>query len=289
MFTVTQVVLMGVGTVLLGTWIVLLVRGRQHDAIFANLDRSAFPLSDLYALGYEGLLLSGYSFQTSQDVKLRQLLDITFGQRYSEFYLRVLRSQQAAIGLTGTIAAFGAYGLTNSLEILGLAIVVACLLAFYMTERIKTQVRTRNAEMMRDFCEVISTLALLTNAGMILREAWAMTARGGSTAIYDEMRRSVERMENGATDVDAIQEFGTRSMLPEVKKVCALLVQSIHRGGADLPAMLTLQSAEAWQVKKQIVLRQSNKAGTKLLLPMMLMFAGILLMVIVPMFSSVGM
>lgn len=288
MLTTTQIVLMTIGTLLLATWVVLLVRGRRHDEIFANLDRSAFPLSDLYSLGYEGLHLAGYSFQTRKDLQLRQLLDITFGQRYSEFYLRALRSQQLAFGLTGTVAAFGVYGLTNSVEILLLTIVVAGLLAFYMTERIKSQVRTRNAEMMRDFCEVVSTLALLTNAGMILREAWAMTARGGTTAIYDEMRRSVDRMENGATDVDAIQEFGARSMLPEVKKACALLVQSIHRGGADLPAMLTVLSSEAWQAKKQIVLRQSNKAGTKLLLPMMLMFAGILLMVVVPMFSSVG-
>ncbi|WP_098457581.1 hypothetical protein [Flavimobilis soli] len=37
-----------------------------------------------------------------------------------------------------------------------------------------------------------------------------------------------------------------------------------------------------------IVQRQSNKAGAKLLMPMLLMFAGILILVIVPMFVSMG-
>lgn len=289
MLTPLQITLMSTGTLLLLVWVVLLVRGRAHAALFTGLDAKDFPLRELYPIGYELLERSGYSFRTRSDLKLRQLMDIVYGVRYSEFYVRTIRAQQVSLALTGAIVAFALYGFTDDVRLLALALVTALAISSYYAEQIKTRVRNRNESMMRDFCEVISTLALLTNAGMILREAWAMTARGGSTAIYDEMRRSVERMENGATDVDAIQEFGTRSMLPEVKKVCALLVQSIHRGGADLPAMLTLQSAEAWQAKKQIVLRQSNKAGTKLLLPMMLMFAGILLMVIVPMFSSVGM
>ena len=39
---------------------------------------------------------------------------------------------------------------------------------------------------------------------------------------------------------------------------------------------------------RKIVQRQSNKAGAKLLMPMLLMFAGILILVIVPMVVSMG-
>lgn len=288
MLTAAQIVIMGTGTVLLGAWIALFVRGRRHAALFETLDPKAYPFKELYPIGFELLERVGYGYRTRADVQLRQLMEIIFGARYSEFYLRTVRAQQVVTALTGTIAAIGVYGLTNDVQILALMLVCALLAAYYFSERLKTQVRERNAEMVRDFSEVVSTLALLTSAGMILREAWLQTSRGGDSAIYREMRRSVEQMENGESDVVAIQDFGTRSTLPQVKKLAALLIQSIQRGGADLPAMLTQQSSEAWQAKKQIVQRQSNKAGTKLLAPMMLMFGGILLMVLVPMFTGVG-
>lgn len=286
--TPTQIVVMGTGTVLLALWITLFVTGRRHAHLFEGLDPKAYPFRELYPIGYELLERVGYGYRTRPDVQLRQLMEIIFGARYAEFYLRTVRAQQVVTALTGTIVAIGIYGLTNDVQILGLLLVCAFLAAYYFSERLKTQVRERNAEMIRDFSEVVSTLALLTSAGLILREAWFQTSRGGDSAIYAEMRRSVEQMENGESDIVAIQEFGARSTLPEVKKLAALLVQSIQRGGADLPAMLTLQSSDAWQAKKQIVQRQSNKAGTKLLMPMMLMFGGILLMVLVPMFTGIG-
>lgn len=288
MLTATQIGVMGVGTLLLALWITLFVTGRRHAQLFATLDNQEYPFKDLYPIGFELLERVGYGYRTRADVQLRQLMEIIFGVRYAEFYLRTVRAQQVVTALTGTIVAIGIYGLTDDVQILGLLLVCAFLAAYYFSERLKTQVRERNSEMIRDFSEVVSTLALLTSAGLILREAWFQTSRGGDSAIYAEMRRSVEQMENGESDAVAIQEFGARSTLPAVKKLAALLVQSIQRGGADLPAMLTQQSSEAWQAKKHIVQRQSNKAGTKLLLPMMLMFGGILLMVLVPMFTGVG-
>ena len=288
MLTPLQITLMSTGTLLLLVWVVLLVRGRAHAALFTGLDAKDFPLRELYPIGYELLERSGYSFRTRSDLKLRQLMDIVYGVRYSEFYVRTIRAQQVSLALTGAIVAFALYGFTDDVRLLALALVTALAISSYYSEQIKTRVRNRNESMMRDFCDVVSMLALLSNAGMIIREAWVRTSHGGTTPIYDEMRRAIEQMENGVPDSVAIQEFGTRSMVPEIKKVTALLVQSMRTGGADLPAMLTQQSSEAWHMKKQLVQRESNKAGTRLMLPMMLMFAGVLIIVVVPMFSRLG-
>mgnify|MGYP003299996078 CR=1 FL=1 len=53
----------------------------------------------------------------------------------------------------------------------------------------------------------VSKLALLTNAGMILREAWQEVAQGGEGTIYKEMRLAVDEMNNGVADIDAIYNF----------------------------------------------------------------------------------
>ncbi len=49
--------------------------------------------------------------------------------------------------------------------------------------------------MLSDFSDVVSKLALLTNAGMILKDAWIETAYTGDTNIYIEMQKTVDEYE----------------------------------------------------------------------------------------------
>ncbi len=287
-FEPVQLVFMTIGTALLAVWIVFFVRGRKDAPLFAGLAEKEYPLKDLYGLGYSLLSATRYSFRTRSDVQLRQFMEVLFTRQYAEFHMRVIRSQQVTIGLTLSVLSFGLYGVSGSAALLLLGLVASALVAYYFHDQVKTHVRRRSEEMVRDFCDVVSTLALLTNAGMILREAWVETSLAGDSVIYQEMKLSVEEIHNGKPEIDAIQAFGSRSLLPEVKKFTSLLVQSMQRGGTDLPAMLTAQSTESWHLKTQVVKRESSKAATKLLLPMLLMFGGILVLVVVPMFLSLG-
>lgn len=90
---------------------------------------------------------------------------------------------------------------------------------YYFGTLMLEKISKREDEMLRDFSEVISKLALLTNAGMILREAWEKVAFNGDTTIYKEMQRSVEDMHNGVSEVEAFHSFGTRCVLAEVKRL----------------------------------------------------------------------
>lgn len=283
-----QIALMVVGTVLLGLWVFLFFRGKKHAQMFASLDDNKYPLHEVYHVGYELLRLVRYSFRGNNDKELRRMLEILHAREHAEYYLHVLRAQQATMLLTLSIVSFGLYGLVDEPIILALLFVVALTVTYYFQDVIKSEIRRRQEDIMSDFCDVVSMLALLTNAGMILREAWRRTSLAGDRVLYKEMRMSVQQIDNGMPDIDAITNFGARSMLPEVKKFSGLLVQGMQKGGGDLPAMLTIQSTESWQLKKQLVQRKSNKAGSKLLLPMILMFAGILILVIVPMFAGLS-
>ena len=142
--------------------------------------------------------------------------------------------------------------------------------------------------MMNDFSEVVSKLALLVNAGMTLHEAWGEVAVSGKGEIYQEMQASVENMRNGMAEEDAVILFGQQCMVPQIKKFASTIITSLKRGPEDLAQMLTQQSKEVWALKQQIMRRQGEAANAKLLLPIVLTFVGILIMVIVPIFSSMG-
>jgi tight adherence protein C len=143
--------------------------------------------------------------------------------------------------------------------------------------------------MLSEFSNVVSKLALLINAGMILREAWADVAYTGNSVLYQEMQKTVEDMENGMSESDALFAFGMRCMIPEIKKFTSTLIQGIQKGNSNLAVMIQEQSKEVWNLKRQNVRRQGEKAASNLLIPIFLMFIGILIMVIVPVFTNLGM
>lgn len=72
------------------------------------------------------------------------------------------------------------------------------------------------------------------------------------------------------------------------KKFSATVIQGIQKGNSELSSMLQAQSAEVWNLRKQNVRRQGEKAASKLMIPIFMMFFGILIMVIIPIFSNIG-
>lgn len=95
-------------------------------------------------------------------------------------------------------------------------------------------------------------------------------------------------MNNGVSEIDAMFNFGSRCIIPEIKKFTSTIIQGMTKGNSELTAMLQEQSKEVWQLKKQLVRREGEKAASKLLIPICVMFVGILIMIIVPIFTNLG-
>ena len=269
-------------------WLFLYFAGLKYKSFFEVLDEKAYPFKDLYGIGYAWLTMNHYSFTKKKDRKLRQELEVLHGSKYCDYYLRVVRSQQVTYAVTLGVVAFSLYGLT--MEVLAFVIGIVFAVAAYSNfgDVPKKQIQKRSEELLRDFSEVVSKLALLTNAGMIFREAWQEVAAGGEGTIYQEMRLAVEEMNNGFSETDALYNFSNRCVIPEIKKFTSTIIQSITKGNSELTLMMQQQSKEVWQMKKQLVRRAGEKAASKLLIPICIMFLGILIMTLIPIFTNLG-
>jgi len=160
---------------------------------------------------------------------------------------------------------------------------------YYFLTLAEKKIKQRSTLLLGEFSEIVSKLALLINAGMIMREAWHEIAyAGGEDVIYQEMRRSCEEMENGVSETEAIRRFGVRCVIPEIKKFSSTIIQGIEKGNKELAIMLCVQSDEVWEMKQQEIRRAGAQANTKLMLPMFIMFIGILIMIVVPIFTNLG-
>ena len=152
--------------------------------------------------------------------------------------------------------------------------------AYYFAAYTKDKIETRKNVCESEFPNAISKLALIVNSGMILHDAWKLVAEGNEGVFYKMMQDSCEDMNNGKADVDAIYEFGVLTNSDDIKKFTTALIQSIERGGSDLPQFLVNQSTELWARRRQIMLQKGEKAAGALLMPIMLMFIGVIMIVL---------
>jgi tight adherence protein C len=288
MLSFGNIVVLSIGAVALLLWLALYVIGNKHAAMFEAITDKEYPLREVYFVGFAFLEKTHYQYRGKANRQLKKELEILYEPKFADYYLRVVRSQQVTIAATVFVLAFIVYGLVNSIAVLMIFIVFSGLAYYYFGTTTRKKIEKRSDAILSDFSEVISKLTLMVNAGMILKEAWAQIAETGDGVIYIEMRRTVDEMNNGVAEVDALYRFGTRCVESEVKKFVSTIIQGLQKGNAELSAMLIAQSDEVWNMKKQMIERQSAKSAAKLIIPMGIMFIGILIMVIVPIFTNLG-
>lgn len=269
-------------------WIFLFFKGKKNATLFQGLDEKEYPLKDIYFVGYELLELIKYNYRTKYDRRLRKEISVLKDDKYADYYIRVTRAQQVTLGYTLFTMSFAMYELAGSMAAVAIFIMFAFVAFYYYGTSASDKIKKRSEELLSDFSNVVSKLALLTNAGLIMRDAWADVAYNGNTTLYKEMQISVDEMKNGVSETEAIYHFGNRCIIPEIKKFASTIIQGIEKGNSELTALLQEQSAETWNLKRQLVKREGEKASSKLLIPMFLMFMGILIMVIVPIFTNIG-
>jgi len=288
MFSVMDIVMFVIGALLLAVWMYFFFMGRNEESFFEYLDEESYPLKEIYFVGYAIMNKLNYQYKSKSDRKLRKELSILYGEKYADYYVRVTYAQKITLGFTVLQLAVPVYALADDILAAVVVLMFAFVAYYYYGTNVSDRIKSRSEELLGDFSNVVSKLALLTNAGMIIREAWEEVAYTGDSVFYVEMQRAVDEMNNGYSEADALYNFGMRCIIPEIKKFTSTIIQGIEKGNSELTRMLEEQSTETWNLKKQDVRRQGEKAASKLMIPMMMMFVGILIMVVVPIFANMG-
>ncbi len=284
--SVKDYIFFGLAILSFGFWLYLFFLGKKYQNLFDGLEEKEYPMKDLYGMGYAFLELIHYPYRFKWDRKLKNYLGIMYTDKYVEYYIRVIYSQTITIVYTAIVLAifYGTYlGETSQVFTIGF---LGVALGVYFVTLPKIKIDKRSEELITDYAEVVTNLALLTNAGMILREAWTEVAYASNDEFYLEMQKVVDDLNNGIGETQAYTDFGIRCVIPETKKFASTIIQGIQKGNKELSMNLQEQSAEVWEQKKQLVKRKGEKAANRLIIPVFVMFIGIIIMVIVPIFAN---
>lgn len=171
--------------------------------------------------------------------------------------------------------------------------IVAAIVIFLAYDKdLYEKVEKRNRQMLLDYPEIINKITLLLGAGMPLANAWHKIVQdykqkeASKRYVYEEMIITSNELKLGKSEILAYESFGRRVKLLPYLRLASLLAQNIKKGSEDLLKILEIEAANSFEERKELAKRIGEKAGTKLLFPMMLMLLIVLVIVIVPAFSS---
>ena len=185
---------------------------------------------------------------------------------------------------------------TRGAVILAMGLMTVVLLFCLEKQNEKKDEEKKKQQMMMDYPQIVSQLNLLLGAGMSSKSAWKKIVDDyqrrkpvrGERAAYEEMAAAWNEMCGGVPEKDCYESFGGRCGLQAYMKLGALLSQNLRRGTKGLADALRLEGIHAFEERKALARRRGEEAGTKLLLPMFLMLAVVLVIVIVPAFLSIS-
>ena len=286
--SIQSLVIMGIGTVVTLFFLIMLVTSGRYDMYLETLDSKEYPFFQLYGVGFRINDLIKMDFSRKSERKRKQQLALLKGDQLAEYYLRVNAAERTTFASLCVVAGFIMYGISREIIVLVLLIGFGALAYYYVSTIPSETIKKKTDAILNEFADVVSKLALLVNAGMILREAWEMIAYSGEGELYDEMKLVCVNINNGMSEIDAYTEFGTRCTAPEIKKFTSTIIQGIVKGNKELVEMIKMQSREMWNSKQHRVRQQGEKAASKLLIPTCIMFIGVLIMIIVPIFANLG-
>ncbi len=284
------IIFTGIGSFLVLFWLFLYIKyEKKYRSYIQAIQKGEYILQSTFFVGLGMIEFFHINLFGTRAKKRKKLLREIRDEQYLDFYYAVNLAGQFTYLLTFSMLGFlTAALLRQPMMALG-GILLAAALAFYLDYDIDNLVQKRREQIMVDFPHMLSKLALLINAGMPLREGLEKVSSNSTGVLYEEMKMTVLHIQNGLSEYDALRILSDRCGVLSVKKFTTILMQNLQKGSSELAKSLMDISEEIWNERVNEVKRLGETASTKLLIPIMMMLGGILLMVIVPIFSSMSM
>ena len=157
--------------------------------------------------------------------------------------------------------------------------------------------KKRNESLLTDYPSIISKLCLLTVAGLNSQNALTRIVSDYTNSIHNESDRkpayeeliiTCSQIKNGVYEIFAYEDLSRRCGLPCYTKLASYLITGLKRGSSDFNRLLSEEATNALFQQKSNILQHGERASTKLMGPMMLIFVVILIIVIIPALLSIN-
>lgn len=147
----------------------------------------------------------------------------------------------------------------------------------------------RRRQMLMDYPDLLFKLSMLLNAGLTMQNAFfkiAFEYRNRETKdirfAYEEMLAACYEMQSGVPEARSYENFGRRCGVGSYNKLGTMLSANLQKGSQGLAKLLQEEAAFSMEERSQMARKLGEEAGTKLVLPMILMLLVVLVILMAP-------
>ncbi len=303
----------------------LMIKKQKQENIMLTLDGIALKIKKIFTTNYDKEIenLNSINAQIKQGetkyisillmpgfVLMRKIETLTYNKIYLNIYtlcVEVYGKKFAKLKATQTVATIisillfagiGIFIFTTMLVASGninVALMVffggvflVFLISYAMYDELKDKATKRRDDINRELPQVLSKMAILVTSGMSMSNAWEEIAYSKNGQVYIEMQKTSEQLNNLMSIQNAFGDFANRCNTKSVSKLTTSIIQSSSKGNKEVAILLKNMSSEAWNERKHIAKRDSEKANAKLLIPTMLLLGVVLFMIMVPIGMSMN-
>lgn len=177
-----------------------------------------------------------------------------------------------------------------------LTLVTAIGVFFLKDKDLHEELQKKKRNMHMSYPVILNKFVLYMEAGLTVRGSFlkiALDAQGDTEGkegmeAYEEMLFSCNELNAGVSESLVYEHFGKRTGLQEYTRFATMLSQNLKKGNATLLARLREESEKAQMENLQYRKKLGEEAQTKLLVPMIIMMAIVMLLVMIPAFSTFG-
>lgn len=179
----------------------------------------------------------------------------------------------------------------NNGIIIIIGLIIGALLFTKQQEELKQQVKERESKLRLGYPELVRQLSLLIGSGITMKGAFQklenkylkLRDSGGEIQpVYEEIIIANRQMEQGISQMEALEQWGKRIGLTMYRKLANLLMQNASMGNAGLVSLLEQEELTAMEQRRQLAKKMGEEASTKLLFPMIMLLAVTIMLILLP-------
>ncbi|MDD7147084.1 MAG: type II secretion system F family protein [Lachnospiraceae bacterium] len=153
--------------------------------------------------------------------------------------------------------------------------------------------KKRTEQLEREYPQLVSRTVMLMGAGMTVSGAFRKIAgdykrrkNEKKQLIYEEVTITCHELDSGISEGNAYRNMGVRCRLPCYARFASLLIQCVKRGSGGCREALWEEASQSLRERKALAKRLGEEAGTKLLFPMILMLVFVMVIIMIPAFTT---
>lgn len=178
-----------------------------------------------------------------------------------------------------------------------IGVLVAVLLEARDKEKERDRLKKRKRRLEIDYTQIITKILLYVSSGMTIRNSMMRLAeqyqktkdvekKNEERVAYEELIIVRNKLSSGYSEVRAYEEMAKNINMRTYTRFLNIIIQSIKNGNKELKNILNMEVQDALYERKQHAKKLGEEAATKLVLPLMMMLAVIMVIIMVPAFMG---